>query len=273
MQYDEFAQKHNEAYAAFTSVYEAKNPRPHLQSVSRADWYIALVVAVLVIASIIVSGSRTIPEFGGGPVGLSAFIMLECAIVSYSFIRTKNHFNEQRLATVKRWTNGGLLLAFAVSVAANIHGTLRYDSVYIADAINTVILLLLAVSAPTLAFISGDVLAVQYMRADALKRKVDTANNEAIQEWKDGLNRSWASNMKRWDVQISVQPPVQLDTVDTPQLSSGQSSGQRVDNAWTVVQEHLDKHPEDIELSGRDLATKLGVGKSTAYKVLKEYKQ
>lgn len=201
--FDEVAIRHNAAMAAARTIYEALHQRPQLARVDRSDWYIALGVTIIVIASVIVSGSRTVVEFGGGLIGVSAFVMLECAVVAYAFIRTKNNINTERIQDVRRLTNRGLKLAFTVAVAANIHATLKQSGVISAEWINIIILLLVGISAPTLAFISGDIAGLEYMKAVQKHRQNDEENARRIEAWDNGFNQYWAKQQSRWGVRIA----------------------------------------------------------------------
>lgn len=52
-----------------------------------------------------------------------------------------------------------------------------------------------------------------------------------------------------------------------------QSSFSKMSNAREAILSHLDAHPEDVSMPVRALAEKIGVGKSTVYSVLKEFKE
>ncbi len=281
--YDDFSVKHRAAYAAFKSIYEDKNPQPAYQKPDRSDWYIAIGISVIVIASIIVSGSRTIVEFGGGLVGASAFVMLECAVVAFAFLYTKNNVNEARLDDVRKLTKRGMYLALTVAVVANIHATLKENGVISSDIINTGILLMVAVSAPLLAYISGDIAGLEYMRAASRARKIDEYNEGLRVTYQEGLNRAWAAQQSKWGVRIEVSSPV-------PAPSNGNSNGNPMENerhilpsastlghskqpmASKIVRDYLVEHPGALEMNPLELAALLNVGKSTVYNVMKEVK-
>ncbi len=91
--YDEFVVKHEAAYKGFSSIYESKNPRPTLATIRRdfVSLIIVFALSIVMIASIIVSGSRTIPEFGGAGIGTVAFIMIDCAVMVYAFFRARRN--------------------------------------------------------------------------------------------------------------------------------------------------------------------------------------
>jgi len=311
-QYDEMATRHNAAYAAFRTIYEAKSPAPTMPTVERDSIFVPIALVVMIVASVIVSGSRTIIEFGGGLVGVSAFVMLEGAIVAYAFFHTRTDFQESRINDVRKLAKIGLVLAFAVAVAANIHAVLKERGVDVDGRVNTVILIAVAISAPALAFISGDIMALETLRNSHKTRRVKEAHQKALTEWMDGLNTAWTREKSRWGVKIEVSR-ADSPTMDSPQLSSavrpadmdtdtdgrnystGQGYNKRTDartadmdtdgrnystgqgynkrtDARTAIWAHLEQNPPDAELKVRELAEKIGVGKSTVAEVLKEYR-
>ena len=64
----EKARRYTEKFNSFKATYAAQNPPPPYPKIDRWDWLETVGLVALVVASIIVSGSRTIPEFGGGVV-------------------------------------------------------------------------------------------------------------------------------------------------------------------------------------------------------------
>lgn len=285
-QYDDIALKHNAAYAAFRTIYEAKLPAPVMPQVERESIFVPIALVVMIIASVVVSGSRTIVEFGGGLVGVSAFVMLEGAIVAYAFFHTRTDFQESRIADVRRLAKIGLILAFAVAVAANVHAVLKSKNVETSEWVNTGILILVAVSAPTLAFISGDIMALETLRNAFKARKAKDTYQAELAAWSKALNEVWAREKSKWGVKVEVSRPdspqvdnfqlssavrpVDMDT-DGRQFATGQGYNKRTD-ARAMIWTHLEQNPRDAELKVRELAEKIGVGKSTVAEVLKEYR-
>lgn len=283
--YDEMAARHNAAYAAFRSIYETKLPKPEQTESERDSLFIPAALVIMILASVIVSGSRTVFEFGGGLVGIMAFVMLEGAIIAYAFYRTRRNFNEHRLDGVRRLANFGLGLAFVVAVGANVHAVLRERGIQTAEWVNTGILVMVAISAPTLAFISGDIMAVETMANTTRERRVQREYQEALNQWAKDLNEAWAREKSRWGVKIEVErEPVQ-------RASNGNSNGIPLENEQRVlpsistlghskqpdaskkVRDYLLTHEEALEINPLELAAMLNVGKSTVYNVLKEFKK
>jgi hypothetical protein len=316
MSWDGAVEKYEAAYAAHRRMYELRNPlptaraydaletRPEASVVKGENRLTLVVLGFMVLAAVIVSGSRTVPEFGGGIIGGAAFVMIELGIVAFAFIRTRTDYDEAKHAGVKKLVNIGMWLAFAVAVSANLHATLKHNGVEIATWINVPILVMLSISAPVLAFISGDVAgmysaldASRQRRADkeykeqlaaweAGRRAHEVEHEAAIEQWRDGLNASWNAAKAKMGVSIRVE----RDSASIPTLSNGNSIGNGMENqpaalpsastlghtkkamARQIVEQYLDEHEEALEMPAMELATLLEVGKSTVYTVLKERK-
>lgn len=211
-QFDELAVRHNAALAAFKTMHEARHPLPVKEQIARdvVSLIIVLALAVVMVAAVIVSSSRTIEEFGGGTIGLTAFVMIEGGIMAYAFFRARRNASEDRLAKTVRWATVGLILTFIVGLGANTDASLRHQGIILPQWINIVIHLLVAVSAPTLAFISSDVLAIELMATDIKRRKAEDNHRIALDEWWVGFNRTWAAQQKNWGVRVDLEQPRQI---------------------------------------------------------------
>lgn len=289
--YDELVVRTQAAYAGFSTIYESKNPRP-TKSVIRRDFVSMMIVvalSIVMLASIIVSGSRTISEFGGEGIGTVAFIMIECGIAVYALFRARRNANPKRLQNTVKWATVGLILTFLIAVAANIDATLKTHGIQIDSSILAIINLAVAISAPALAFISSDVLAIELMATDIQRREALRVYDEQCREWLDGLNRSYNAQPKTSIFRVDVQRTDAPDTSNRQLSALSAADGQRTDtdgqahgygqgytkrtDARTRVTEHLTQFPDDLSLNVRDLAEKLGVGKTTVADVMKGFKQ
>jgi hypothetical protein len=289
--YDDYVIQTQAAYAGFSSIYEAKNPKPIPATIRRdfVSMLIVIALSVVMAASIIVSGSRTISEFGGEGIGTVAFVMIECGIAVYALFRARRNANPKRLQNTVKWATVGLVLTFFIAVAANIDATLKAHKITISQDILSIINLAVAVSAPALAFISSDVLAIELMATDIQRREALRQYDEQCREWLNDLNRSWNSNQSKWVGKIEVQKADGRADTKQEQLSAlSAADGQRTDtdgqqhgfgsgytkrtDARTRVSEHLTQFPDDAFLNVRDLASKIGVGKTVAAEVMKEFK-
>lgn len=283
--YDDWQARYERAYAAFKSTYEIRYPPPERQTVKRENTGAVLALAALVVASVIVSGSRTIGEFGGGLIGVAGFVMIEIGIVAYAFIRTRVDYDDTRHQSVKRLVSVGMWLAFIVAVFANVHSTLKAGGI-LPDWLDTVVLLVLGFSAPVLAFISGDVLGMLAVMDASRSRRADREYLDALRIWSDGLNASWNAQKQRMGVSLpsatsavdgqnasqnialSARTPLRTDANER---GHGFGAGyERRHDARDKVRVYLLENPEAFNLTVRELAEAVGVGKTVAAAVRKE---
>lgn len=221
LQYDEFAIRHNAAMAAFKTMHEARHPLPVKEEISRdvVSLIIIVALAIVMVAAVIVSSSRTIDEFGGGAIGATAFVMVEGGIMAYAFFRARRNASKTRLQNTIKWATAGLILTFIVGLGANTDASLRHQGVTLPTWVNTMIHLLVAVSAPTLAFISSDVLAIELMATDIKRREADENHKAAIEDWWTDFNRSWSSNQKNWGVRVEMEQPKRIAAETSPDFA------------------------------------------------------
>lgn len=251
-QFDEMALIYNAGHAAFMSMYETRYPRPQPTALKRESVFIPIALCIMIIASVLVSGSRTVLEFGGGIVGVSAFVMLEGAIVTYAFFRTRLNFDDSRMESVRRLANRGLGLSFIVAVAANVHSVIKGAGIQTSPIITLIILILVAISAPTLAFISGDIMALELMRNSYKERKLEEAYRAAMEAWSNDLNTAWAREKSRIigksePVQVEREKPSEL--IKFNQISSRNKPSPKLQKALDYFKEH----PEHLETPSREL--------------------
>lgn len=283
--YDDWQARYERAYAVFKSTYELRYPPPERAVTKRENTGAVLALAALVLASVIVSGSRTIGEFGGGVIGLAGFVMIEVGIVAYAFIRTRVDYDDTRHQSVKKLVGMGMWLAFFVAVFANVHSTLKAGGV-LPEWLDTIVLLVLGFSAPVLAFISGDVLGMLAVMDASRARRADREYQDAMRIWADGLNASWNAQKQRMGVgapsAVSItdgQKTAQNPALSVRTTTYGQADGrghgygtgyERRNDARDKVRAYLEANPDAFNLTVRDLAERAGVGKTVAASVRKE---
>lgn len=268
--YDEFAIRHNAAMAAFKTMYEARHPLPVKEEISRdvVSLIIIVALAIVMVAAVVVSSSRTIDEFGGGAIGVTAFVMVEGGIMAYAFFRARRNASKTRLQNTIKWATAGLILTFIVGLGANTDASLKHQGIELPSWINTMIHLLVAVSAPTLAFISSDVLAIELMATDIRRREADMNHKAAMDAWWADFNKAWSSNQRNWGVKVEVpqQPQIaavnSLNLIKNNQISSRHKPSPKLNKAL----EYLREHPEDLETPSRELEVKLGISYGTISK-------
>lgn len=231
-QMQQYLAKHAEGFAAFSQIYADKNPPPSKPDEKGADWITIGALGVLVLASVIVSGSRTIVEFGGGIIGGAAFIMLELAMIAYAYWNAKR---DDAVASVERSkaSRAGMWIAFGVSMIANVHATLG-ASYQLPEWIGIAIGLALAISAPTLALIAGDMLGREAV-ALLLERTVQqTYYEQQMRQWETDRNDAWDRQKSRWGVRLEMVNPNTADTPDTTRLPLPAPANAPIENSTPV---------------------------------------
>lgn len=277
MDYQHFAEQHNAAYAAFTAIYQQKNPPPLKVDTKKENWVEVIILGVLVAASVIVSGSRTIAEFGGDFVGIAGFVMLELGVVAYAYIRTSKYYDKARHSSVKDLLTRGMWLAFTVAIVANVHATFKANGIEFAP-VNIVIFLFLAIGAPTLALIAGDTLAMLVVTDKFRQRDSDKAYDEAVKIYLEEMNALWKREQAKWGVKITVEhsnvPMISVPTasngipLEIRALPAASSIGHtKAPDAAARVREYYTENPDALEISPLEISKLLGIGKSTVYNV------
>lgn len=267
--YDEYAIKHQAAYTVFLQTYELENPRPDVAVISRdiVSLIIVLFLTVVSIASIIVSGSRTIEEFGGEGIGSVAFVMIEGGIMAYGFFIARRNASKKRLQNTVRWAIAGLILTVVVGLGANADSVLRKHGIDIPKEINLVINLLVALSAPALAFISSDVLAIELMATEIRRRESIIEHEKKMRKWLKDLNKVWRGQQANWGAKIKVQKPEQLKIEAVNPVNLRQfTSIDRPSPKLKLALDWLKEHPEHLQTESRKLGELIGVSHATANK-------
>lgn len=295
--YDEMQARAELAYLAFSKQYAIENPPPERAALRRDVVSLAIVfsLVVVMIAGVVVSSSRTIEEFGTGgnqTVGVSAFVMLEGGLVAYAFFRARRSAAEgrERVGNARRLATIGLTLAFVSALAANIHAVMKASpEAVVVPFIETLIGLLVAVSAPTLAFISADVLAIELMSGDVRQRAADAEHDRLMNDWRAALRDEWQRRQRTmgvsWKVErasdqtsertdrqtapalpVSDQTDRQTAALPAGQTVSGHYGYTRTPGGQAAVIEYLKANPGSEKLSARDIAKLTGVSPDTANK-------
>lgn len=212
--YDSIVTQYENAFSAYRKTYELRTPAPTRQAATGSSIWLYLALAATVIASVAVSGSRTIPEFGGDAIGVAAFIMLEVGMILYAYLRTRTDYDRTTHESLKKRTNQALRWTFVIACMANVHHIAQFKiedliifGLHVGEVVSFVIDISIGLSAPTLAFISGDILGQQSAMRAGRQKQLDTEFDSAMNKWLEGLNTSWNSQKKKWgaDIQINSQ--------------------------------------------------------------------
>lgn len=194
-------------------------------------------------------------------VSLSAFIAIEGSLFLSAYIMDSMPW--------MAWTVLGV--GFGIAIVANtfsIIGILGKDKVDIGVVI---VGGALGFGAPLIALLMGK------MYVDIIKT-TKTEDDQAVQEYtqacKDMDNQilsDYTKAVQKHESKVSKSiPNGNGNTGDS--IPNGNSNGKRKSNAGSIVAQYLEEHPDHLGMGVSELVVHLGIGKSTVYNMLKDYK-
>lgn len=287
--YDDHADKHERAWKAFNRIYLLERPEP-----SSVRWYhglpwMMLPFGIISIAGILLSAMRTAPVFyqvavplvgeGFGVLeALFAIITVEVFVVMVRYAMII--LNPDKTHDIGRWMIGGFIVALTVALAANLYGSISHLEALRPHKpnIDLIMGIVVGVSAPLFAVISGDILGILWTRSSANRSQLKREFEDAMREWRDKRENSW--NSKKSDYGIRIHVP------NLPSNSNGNSNGKTLESgragssighsknvrAREIVEQYFDTYAEALEQDPLEIAAFLEVGKSTVYVVRAERK-
>lgn len=281
--YNEFRPKYDEQHQASIPVYVeplSDNPR----------WMTWALLAMF-ICSALLSGVHTVPtayntidskfvaEWVRQPVALGVFIFIELGIFFTSY------------SMFKKWSWIALsILIFCILIAmvANLYSV--YHALTTDDLGAQIVGIMFGLAAPLIAMMTGKQY-VNFQRADAdailqakrlyqerkvrYDKAVETAYANYQKRIQDEIDRRL--EIEREQIRIEKERQLQLAASAVRPMSNGQAGhGQgyeRESKAAFIVREYLSNNPSDLSIPVRELAEKIGVGKSTVANVVRSIKQ
>lgn len=299
LQYQQEAERITAAYSAFRQVYSQSTPPP--VRVQRREGVITLLKGMLIlmlVGAVIVSGSHTIHVFAGQGenflVGYSAFFMAELGLIGFSIFNSYYQYRIERQEpkSTKTWVKAGLVVIVLTAVSANILDVLGG----VGGWLQTAILLVVALSAPLLVFITGEVITILFVIEGKLSQQADEQYRRAESEWQDGLTASWNANKAKWGARVQIDSPVrslngateqtgqEIHSIHSLNELNGQSERavqaangySKQMNARDVIEAYFNNHPERLNDRLDELGpaiqaeTGVKVGRTSIHNVRKE---
>ena len=221
-------------------------------------------------------------------IALAAFVMVEIGIITFAYSATESAIHKDELHRVRAFTNAGKWFIAFIMLIANIYYVLQSNNVIPADiggmwhGVRIVIYLAIGASAPVVAFITGDILAIDVLKHRSRQKTAQELYEQQMVEWREGLNEAWSKAKGKWGANVDIQVSTPKQTIQTPpQLSSVVSSEQtdsrqsgygfkRASSAVDMATEWLIANPDKLDLSVRELADMIGVGKDSVARAKKE---
>lgn len=239
--------QYTELFRVFANRYRQLYPPPIQGKAESTDWLTIVFLLIVVASSLVVSGSRTIEEFGGGAVGFFGFIMCEIGGIGFGFVYALRFMTDKTKNAVKYFILANWLLLFLTMIAANIHAVLTHaNGGTETDNINGLVNLLLSISAPLSIFLSGDVLGIEFIIRRRNRLKVIEAHSAAMQEYSDKLAEAW----KRTPAARKLSN-FQISNVSDDSISNGISIGNSIGNVPVISARSTAGHRKHRDASER----------------------
>jgi hypothetical protein len=267
------------AYDVWSSAYEAQFPRPPKPPPFAGRPWLMIPFGLIAVSAIILSALRTAPIFqkiaeplvGASLSGLEAALAL--VVIEVSLVITRYmmvlHANETHTLDVQRlnvWMMRGFWLAFFVAVGANIYASVAHVILEIPSlapalpVIDLAMATVVGVSAPILAFISGDILAMLWITSEKRRADLLASWEESVSDWNNRRDRRWERDKSR------LESPVVVREL-SPQIPEKTETRSKRD----ILFDHFREHPESLTLSAREIERLTGVSKSYVAPIRKEF--
>lgn len=286
------AEQVQKAYSAFLEVHTLANPLPVLKTAKteRSDNVMLFGIFIVLVGATIASASHTIPtlvkdaSFIGQLVGVAFFVMIELAIIIFAFFYTRIS-GSANIEQVKVLAKRGLGFVLMIAIGANLHYVMKDNgfAVLTGDAsiawklFDFAVSVLFALSAPIVAFISGEVMAITLAYRNNAQSRLDAEYAKQVEAWRASANEAWSHQKRNWGGSVRVEsvPVGALNGVSTLLDGRTTNSGRgytRVSTASEKVKAYIQDNPDSINLPVRELATLIGVGKTTVASVMADIK-
>jgi hypothetical protein len=279
-------------YQAFRRLWAQTNRPPEKRTYVSRLGLLRIGVIIVMVAGSVVSANHTIPTFMGESssiiVGIAAFLMSELALAAFAYIGVMRHYRETQKepASLKTLVSLGVIVPFIVMAAANVNHEFELQQIDLPPFIATAITLAISLSAPFMSYIAGEVFAMFEVidRVDQEKHDADYA--QKVETWEDKCRAAWGREKGNYGGKIRIDPVPVVALPLSGTVSAADGHGQeRTDNhgygtgytkkmdARDTIRTHLQEHPEDLSMTVRELADKLGRSKTTVAEVMKEMRQ
>jgi hypothetical protein len=235
--------------------------------------------ALIALGAALVSGAHsvpaifdTIPAVVSSPareiLSLFGFTILELMIFAGAMYRHET-----------RYALGGLLVGLVGALAANIGSSVDSVAALGGDGLKLTVAIVLALIAPLAAFLAGEMCHKLYMQHQGYVAKLLAEWEVKRKELDAVINREFTKleKLRKADGhgRTTTAPVSALSPADGQRTDGGHGYGvgysKRTD-ADERVRAHLERHPGDINMNVRDLAAKVGVGKTKVAEVVREMK-
>lgn len=307
--YDLVAERREHAWRSFDRGFSTENPPPTAPKAWQGLPWIMIPFFIIAAAGVALSSLRTAPVFQRialNIVGIEfatfeavlAIIVVDIYIVVSRYMQAVLHGDSGDSENTLKWMKRGFWTAFVIAIFANLYASVGDLPIVLPlkPYIDLVVGLAVGLSAPLLAFISGDILGILWVQSDKKRKSIWREYRRTMAEWNKARSRAWAVQKADYGLKIKVESLPVGGQTGQPRLSDQtadrQTAGQtipaasgfnRTADGQRKVREFLEANPispisKDGVWTSRDLAkamTESGVriGHDTASKALKPWKQ
>ena len=282
-QYDSESLRLQAAYEAFAHFYTSMNPPPMNHIVEEAKVTIKTLAMILgLIGSVIVSASHTVPvlvgvdslsEIGFGYeflLATASFVMVELMAITFAYQSTEAEVAKGSPDKVNQRVSVGKWFVVVIMVLFNLYYILNTNNVPLPDFMRIGIFVFIGTSAPVIAFLCGDIWAVDSLKRRSRKNRDTKAYDEAMNDWRDKMNKQWGRVKGQWNGEVTVRAPDRQTDRQLPVSAMSTDNRQTTDSIQLVLS-HLADNPEDYTLTLRRLGEIVGVKKDSVAKAKKLY--
>lgn len=269
-------------YAEFRVQYEQQHPASvPVQPSKLAREYpfiLRFMVAAMFLSAALLSGVHTAPTIHAmiedsvvpwirAGISLFGLVAIEFAIFTAAYMRRKN----TKLAT------GILVVTFTIAMASNLTSISRTQAAV--DFGTRVVTVILGVGAPLIAVMSGELYVEMTQSSSKEDVEAEVNYREEKKRWDTTINGAYTKYRERFTLERASN--------SIPEVSNGNSIGKQVletlpsastlghrkePKASEKVRDYLKAHPDAVNMEPLELAALLGVGKSTVYAILPEFR-
>lgn len=283
----DFDRQQRAAWMVFERQFNRENPEPERPRLWHWAPFSMLPYSVLGAGGAILSAMRTGPVFAyvasqfnqvatvelsqglTNAEGLIATLVVDGAAIMFRFamvIQARGDRQGQESAWVRR----GFWLAFLAQVVSNLYanlGVATFVTGTYKDVADLFIMLVASLSGIVIAFATGDILGHQWVRSQVQRETLTSAFARARAERNELKIKQWNRRKSSYGVSAAVENPsvsvsASARTTRTGREREGDADG--LPRTVLMVVEHLSANPDDAILTVRELAERLGVGKTSA---------
>lgn len=282
--YEEHAEKHERAWRAFNRIYILERPEP-----AKPEWWRGLPVmmipfGLIAVAGILLSAMRTAPVFYNVALplvgeGLSIFEAIFAIIAVEVFVVMVRYalivLYPEKTHDISFWMVRGFIAALIVALMANLYGSVSHLPFLtsIKPFLDLIMGVVVGVSAPVFAVISGDILGILWLNSAKHRSQLKSEFEQSMEEWRDKREGTWNSKKSDYGIRIHVPKISSGIPMEIPMENNrgGSSIGHSKNTkAREIVERYFDENENAVNQDPLEVAAFLQVGKSTVYNVRSE---